>query len=53
MTKYCKQCEKDFDSIIKKCPDCGAKLQDKYTEEELEEIQKINEDFTVINTLIM
>lgn len=53
MKKYCLDCEKEYPSDIKKCPDCGKKLNAKYTEEELREIQKQNDDFTVINTLLM
>jgi hypothetical protein len=53
MTRYCESCEKHYDCKMKKCPDCSRKLKDYYTEEELEKIQKQNDDFTVINTLIM
>jgi hypothetical protein len=53
MHKYCEKCEKDYDCALKKCPVCGEKLTKQYTEEELEKIQKQNDDFTVINTLFM
>ena len=53
MTKYCKKCNVEYDCSQKKCPVCDEKLIRKYTEEELEEIQKQNDDFTVINTLLM
>jgi len=53
MIKYCSQCKMEVDCEAKKCPGCGGKLERKYTEEELQEIQKQNEDFTVINTFLM
>ena len=52
MTRYCKQCDKDFASDIKKCPDCNAKLQKKYTAEELEQIRK-EEETAIVTTLFM
>ncbi len=53
MKKYCDKCQKEYKPELKKCPDCGGKLKVKYTEEELCKIQKQNDDFTVINTLLM
>ena len=53
MYKHCDKCEKDYDCNLTKCPVCGKKLSKQYTKEELEQIQKQNDDFTVINTLFM
>lgn len=53
MTRYCGECDKEYNCETKKCPECGKKLVKKYTPKELEEIQKQNDDFTVINTLLM
>jgi len=48
MTKYCEACEKEFARDIKRCPDCAAKLQKKYTAEELEEMRKQEEEAALI-----
>ena len=53
MKTYCESCNKEYDCNEIKCPVCGVKLKTKYAEIELKEIQKQNDDFTVINTLIM
>lgn len=53
MTKYCEKCRQEFEQDIKKCPVCDSKLRVRYTKEELLEIQKKNDDFTVINMLLM
>jgi len=53
MKKYCDKCQKEYEPKLTKCPDCGSKLKVKYTKEEMREIQKQNDDFTVINTLLM
>lgn len=53
MYKVCKECGKQFDLSVKKCPECGGKLKKQFTEEELEEIQKQNDDFTTINTFML
>jgi predicted amidophosphoribosyltransferase len=53
MYKICKDCGKKCDLSEKKCPVCGGKLKKQFTEEELKEIQKQNDDMTVINTLLM
>ncbi len=53
MTKHCKKCHREFDCMEKKCPLCGTKLTDRYTEEELAEIQKQNDDMMFINTSII
>lgn len=37
MYKVCKNCGKQFDLSVKKCPECGGKLKKQFTEEELEE----------------
>ncbi len=37
----------------KKCPVCGGKLKKQFTEEELKDIQKQNDDMAVISTLLM
>lgn len=51
MIKYCKKCKKEFDCKVKKCSDCGGKLEKQYTEQELEEIKKQNDIITTINAL--
>jgi len=48
-----KMCKKEYDDKTKKCFDCKVKLQAVYTDEELREIQKQNDDFTVINTMLV
>ena len=58
MYKICKDCGKKCDLSEKKCPKrkcpvCGGKLKKQFTEEELKEIQKQNDDMAVINTLLM
>lgn len=53
MKKICPKCKNEYTPELQKCPECGAKLKAECTEEELWEIQKQNDDFTVINTLIM
>lgn len=53
MMKICGYCHRQFDEKQKKCPICGRKLKKHYTEEELREIQKENDDMTVINTLLL
>lgn len=53
MTKICIKCNKEFDENRKKCPVCGSKLKPIYTQEELEEIKKQNDDMTVINMMLM
>ena len=35
-----------------KCPECGGKLKKQFTEEELEEIKKQNDDFTAISNFM-
>jgi predicted nucleic acid-binding Zn-ribbon protein len=51
-------CGKKYDLSEKKCPkrkcpECGGKMKIQYTEEELKEIQKQNDDMVAINTLLM
>ena len=53
MIKFCESCNIEYDCDEKKCRACGKKLETKYSEEELKKIQEENDDFTVINTLIM
>ncbi len=53
MMKICEQCRKQFDEKQKKCPVCGKRLKKQYTEQELKNIQKENDDITVINTFLM
>jgi rRNA maturation endonuclease Nob1 len=52
MTKHCNNCDKDFDCTLKKCPACGAKLKEHYTKEELEQIQKENDDVAAITMIL-
>ncbi|MEG0296589.1 MAG: hypothetical protein RR620_07685 [Clostridium sp.] len=49
--KYCKKCKKEFDVEDKKCPICGKKLDKILSDKEKEEIQKQNDDYTVIDTM--
>ena len=53
MYKICIDCGKKYDLSEKKCPVCGEKLKKQFTEEELKEIQKQNDDMAVISTLLM
>lgn len=54
MYKFCEKCKKKYDLKEKKCPVCGTKLKKEYTEEEIKEIQKENDDMSVImNTMFM
>jgi len=53
MTNYCPVCDTEYDCKEINCPVCGKKLIEKYTQEELEEIKRQNDDFTVINTLLL
>ena len=53
MYKICENCKEKYDLKEKKCPKCGRKFKKQYTEEELKEIQKQNDDTMVINTLLM
>ena len=60
MFKICMNCGKKYDLSEKKCtkrkcPECGGKMKTQYSEEELKEIQKQNDDMVVINinTLLM
>ena len=54
MYKICMNCGKKYDLSEKKChnrkcPECGGKMKTQYSEEELKEIQKQNDDMVVIN----
>ena len=53
MVKICIDCGKECALSEKKCPVCGGKLKKQLTEEEYQEIQKQNDDMTVINTFLM
>ena len=53
MYKICKDCGKKCDLSEEKCPVCEGKLKKQFTAEELEEIQKQNDDMAVISTLLM
>lgn len=53
MITFCEHCQKQYDESMKKCPDCGMKLKPLYAPEELAEIEKQNDDMTVINTMLM
>ena len=52
MYKVCKNCGNRVDLSVKKCPECGGKLKKQFTEEELEEIKKQNDDFTAISNFM-
>ena len=54
MYKTCMNCGMKYDLSEKmcpkrKCPECGGKLKLQYTQEELKEIQKQNDDMVPIN----
>ncbi len=52
--KYiCENCKKEYEEKLKKCPSCGKKLKVALDEDEQKEIQKQNNDFTVISTMMM
>ena len=53
MVKICKDCGRKCDLSEKKCPVCEGKLKKQFTEEELKEVRKQNDDMAVINTLLM
>ena len=53
MYKICENCKEKYDLEEKKCPKCCRKLKKQYTEEELKEIQKQNDDTMVIDTLLI
>ena len=53
MKKYCKKCKKEFSAELKKCSVCGKRLKVILSEQEQKELQKQNDDFTVINTMLM
>ena len=53
MYKICENCKEKYDLKEKKCPQCGGKLKKQYTEEELKEIQKQNDDMMVIDMFLM
>ncbi len=53
MIKFCESCNKQYDRNLKKCPDCGKRLKIRYSEEEIKEIQKQNDEMTVINIMMM
>ncbi len=50
MIKYCNDCKREYPEDQKRCPICGGKLEKWLTEQE--RIDKENDDFTVINTLL-
>ena len=52
-TRNCENCKEKYDLKEKKCLKCGRMLKKQYTEKELKEIQKQNDDTMVINTLLM
>lgn len=53
MKRYCDQCKTEHSADTKKCPGCGRRLKDILSEEKQKDIQKQNDDFTVINTMLM
>jgi predicted nucleic acid-binding Zn-ribbon protein len=58
MYKTCINCGTKYDLSEKmcpkrKCPECGGKLKMQYTQEELKEIQKQNDDMVPINTFLL
>ena len=46
-------CGENCELTEKKCPVCGGNLKKQFTDVELKEIQKQNDDIAVINTLLM
>ncbi len=53
MKYICEKCKKEYKEKLKRCPSCGIKLKVILTEEEQKELQKQNDDFTVISTMMM
>ena len=53
MKNYCEKCKKEFSEELKECPICGRKLKVVLSEWEQKELQQQNDDFTVINTMLM
>ena len=53
MKKYCEKCKNEFTAELKKCSICGKKLKVILSEQEQKELQKQNDDFAVINTILM
>jgi predicted amidophosphoribosyltransferase len=53
MTKHCNACNKDYESTVSKCPHCGKKLREHYTEEGLAQIQKENDDSAVASMMLL
>ena len=51
MYKECPVCKKQFSDDLKKCPCCGKMLKVILTEQEKKELEKQNDDFTVISTI--
>lgn len=51
--KICKKCGRMFSKDQKMCLVCGCKMKLQYTDEELEKIEKQNEDMTVIHTMLL
>lgn len=53
MKYICEKCKEEFEENLKRCPSCGKRLKAVLTEQEQEKLQKQNDDFTVINTMMM
>ena len=48
MIKVCETCKRQYPYREKKCPQCGKRLKKRYTQAELEEIRKQNDDMSVV-----
>ena len=53
MIRVCPKCNKQYKEKEKKCPRCGKRLKRQYTKEELEKIQKENDEALIVNTFFM
>ncbi len=52
MKYICEKCKNGCEEKLKGCPLCGNKLKPVLSEDEQKELQKQNDDFTVINTMM-
>lgn len=52
MKKMCEHCGREFGLNAKKCPICGKRLKTIYTEEELQEMRKQNDEMIAIHMMM-
>ncbi len=53
MKYICEKCQKEYEEKLERCPCCGEKLKVELADREQEQLQKQNDDFTVINTMML